>query len=97
MKKILLFGGLILLLVELQTHGACLVEKLQQKETCTGAAAGIDNSANQNSYQYRNESNYNQLKKMYQIPTMSVPFNYSNGFPALNQNCMFGACFPDIR
>ena len=96
MKKILLLGGLILLLVELQAHGACLVENLKKQEACTGGASGIDNSTNQNSLQFKDQTNYKELEKMYQIPTISTPTQMHNNFPMLNPttNCMFGMCQP---
>ena len=92
MKKILFFAALIFILVELNAHGAYLIENLKIKSTCTGGASGINSSENkpdESTYQDKKD-----LEKYYQIPTMSFPDVNKNNFPMLNQNCMFGLCIP---
>lgn len=93
MKKILLFGALALIIIELQAHGACLIENIKNKNACTGAASPVNNSPD---ISKPSESYNNELKQMYQIPTVSTPNTYRNNFPILNPttNCMFGTCIP---
>lgn len=91
MKKILILAALIFAAIELNAHGACLIENLKIKSTCTGGASDItipDELKPEQGYSSKKE-----LEKMYQIPTMAVPNNLRDNFPMLNQNCMFGACF----
>lgn len=92
MKKILLFSGLILLIIGLNAHGACLIKNLKLEQSCTGGASNLDSSIDIDSAKEKNDKS--ELKKEYQIPTMSVPTQYKNGFPILNQNCMPGGCLP---
>lgn len=92
MKKILLLAVLILVIIELNAHGACLIENLKIKSECTGGASAI-NPPQENSQQ-KEQSYKKELENMYQIPAMALPSSYKNNFPMLNQNCMFGNCFP---
>ncbi len=92
MKKILFLAGFILLIIELNAHGACLIENLKVKSTCTGGASAIKIPK-----ELKNDKDFSskkELENMYQIPTMATPYSYQNNFPMLNQNCMYGACFP---
>lgn len=93
MKKFIILGLFTLVISALHANGACLLKDMQKKQSCTGGASGI-NPATQNIMQDNEVNTKDELKKMYQIPTMSYPVPMKNGFPALNQNCMFGACFP---
>lgn len=93
MKKILLLLGLLLLFVELQSHGACLLENMQKQNACTGGASNIGNQNNIKQTE-NNDTYYDEIKNMYQIPTISTPTSFRNNFPMLNQNCTFGMCFP---
>lgn len=92
MKKILFLLILVLVLFELNAHGACLIENLKIKSTCTGGASDIRNPEEPK----QNNDNFDRkdLENIYQIPTMALPESYKNDFPMLNQNCMYGACFP---
>ena len=92
MKKILLLIMLLLVITELNTYGACLIEKLKTKSECTGAASAIN--PQQEKQQQKEQSYKKELENMYQIPAMALPGSYKNDFPMLNQNCMFGTCFP---
>lgn len=91
MKKILFIVALLFTLVELNAHGACLIENLKIKSTCTGGASKIEP---EEKIQPADETDKKELQKYYQPPTMSYPDIYKNNFPMLNQNCMFGTCFP---
>ena len=91
MKKFIILSLVALIVTALHANGACLLKDLQREQNCTGGASQIPD--NDKSEQL-NETEKDTLKQMYQIPTMAVPMQYKFGFPALNQNCMFGACFP---
>lgn len=95
MKKFIILSLFVFFIIALHANGACLLQDLKNKNTCTGGAANI----NPDEIELNNENVQKQeLKKMYQIPTMALPKQFGNdGFPALNQNCMFGACFPDFK
>lgn len=90
MKKILFLIALLFVIIELNAHGACLIENLKIKSTCSGGAAPIKIPENQD----KENTDYKELQKMYQVPTMSLPNSYKNNFPMLNQNCTLGTCFP---
>ena len=93
MKKILLFSVLALITIGLQAHGACLIENLKlKKDAVCGGAAPVKKS--QQILNPNQTDSKQDLREMYQIPTMSTPATTKDGFPMLNQNCMFGACFP---
>jgi len=92
MKKFIIFSLIALVITTLHANGACLLQDIQKKNSCSGGAAPINNS-----YQKEIEiiEQKQQLEKTYQIPTMSYPVPVKNGFPLLNQNCMiYGNCFP---
>ncbi len=91
MKKFIILGLIALVVAALHANGECLLKDLQKKQTCTGGASQIPDTDNTKQL---SEAQKDTLKQMYQIPTMAVPMQYKFGFPALNQNCMFGACFP---
>lgn len=91
MKKFIIFGLIALVVTALHANGACLLKDVQREQNCTGGASQIPDT---NEKQQLNQTEKDTLKQMYQIPTMSVPMQYKFGFPMLNQNCMFGACFP---
>lgn len=91
MKKIIILSLIALVITALHANGACLLKDLKKEQHCTGGASQIPNTKTS---EQLNEIQKDTLKQMYQIPTMSVPMQYKFGFPALNQNCMFGACFP---
>ena len=91
MKKILLLTALVLAVIELNVHGACLIENLKIRSECTGGASPV--KIPQETQQDNQKIDKN-LENMYQIPTMALPDSYKNNFPMLNQNCMFGTCFP---
>lgn len=93
MKKIFYIAMFILALIELNAHGACLVEQLRLQKTCTGGAAPIKDLSDEK----KNENlNRETLGQMLDIPTMAVPMQSRNGYPMVNpaQNCMFGICLP---
>lgn len=92
MKKILLLAVLVLAIIELNAHGACLIENLKMKTQCTGGASAINPPAE--TQVQKEESFKKESENMYQIPTMALPDSYKNNFPMLNQNCMYGTCFP---
>ena len=92
MKKILFIAAFLLAIIELNSHGACLIENLKIKSECTGAASPV-NLPDDLKKNYE-QSYQKELENMYQIPTMALPESYKNDFPMLNQNCMFGTCFP---
>ncbi len=89
MKKMVICTILSLISINLSSFGACSIEKLKTQEYCSGAAAPvkIEERDIQN-------SNINNLKNLYQIPTIAVPNSYHNGFPIINPNegCPFGTC-----
>lgn len=93
MKKFIILSLVALVVTALHANGACLLQDLKKEQNCTGGASGIEPSE-QNIKQENNFETKEELQKMYQIPTMSYPVPFKFGFPALNQNCMFGACFP---
>ena len=92
MKKTLLLAALVLAVIELNAYGACLIENLKMKSECTGGASPIN--PKQENPQQKEQSYKKELENMYQIPTMALPNSYKNNFPMLNQNCVFGNCFP---
>ncbi|HCB10902.1 MAG TPA: hypothetical protein DEO94_01865 [Cyanobacteria bacterium UBA11991] len=95
MKRFIILSLIAFFTIALHANGACLLQDLKDKSTCTGGASNINSESSDFNSQ---DLDKQELRKMYKIPTMSVPQNFSpNGFPALNQNCMFGACFPDLR
>jgi len=89
MKKIVICTILSLVSINLGSFGACSIEKLKTEEYCSGAAA----PANINENNIKNSDKEN-LRQMYKIPSISVPSSYHNGFPILNPNegCPFGTC-----
>ena len=93
MKKFIIFSLIALVVTALHANGACLLQDLKKEQNCTGGASGIEKKKKkvnrQNNFETKEE-----LQKMYQIPTMATPMQYKFGFPVLNQNCMFGMCFP---
>ena len=94
MKKILYIALFILGIMELNAHGACLVDKLKQQKQCTGGAAPVQNLSESASLK---SSDREALEKMYQTPAVSTPKQYdSNGFPIINPSagCLFGICLP---
>ena len=91
MKKILFLAALVLAVIELNVHGACLIDNLKIKSECTGGASPVKNPQETEPDNKKFDKN---LENMYQIPTMALPDSYKNNFPMLNQNCTFGACFP---
>ena len=93
MKKFMIFSLIALVVTALHANGACLLQDLKKEQKCTGGASGIEPS-NQKINRQNNFETKEELQKMYQIPTMSYPVPFKFGFPALNQTCMFGACFP---
>ena len=93
MKKFIIFSLIALVVTALHANGACLLQDLKKEQNCTGGASEIQ-PPDQNIKQENNFETKEELQKMYQIPPMSVPVPFKFGFPALNQNCMFGACFP---
>lgn len=91
MKKFIILSLIAFVITTLHANGACLLKDIQKEQNCTGGASQIpDTDTQEQSDQIQKDT----LKQMYQIPTMSVPMQYKFGFPALNQNCMYGACFP---
>lgn len=94
MKKISVVF-ILLLSTSLCAYSACLIEKLEKNKTCTGAAVNI-NDIEENELYKKQQSDKEELQRMYQIPTMSLPSSLNNGFPILNPsvNCMFGVCTP---
>lgn len=95
MKKILFIALFVLAVIELNAHGACLVEQLKLQKSCTGGAAPIPDNEENEYYKYSSTKEI--LKDMYQIPSISTPRSYSSdGFPIINPaaNCMFGVCNP---
>lgn len=93
MKKFIILSLVALVVTALHANGKCLLQDLQKKQSCTGGASEIDKTMPDVS-QENNIDTKEELQKMYQIPTMSYPVPFKFGFPALNQDCMFGACFP---
>ncbi len=93
MKKFIILSLVALVITALHTNGACLLQDFKKEQNCTGGASGIEPSE-QNIKQNNNFETKEELQKMYQIPTMATPMQYKFGFPVLNQNCMFGMCFP---
>ena len=93
MKKFIILSLVALVVSALHANGACLLKDIQKEQNCTGGASGIEPN-NQNIKQDNNFETKEELQKMYQIPVMSYPVPMKFGFPALNQTCMFGACFP---
>jgi len=91
MKKLIILSLVVFVITALHANGVCLLKDLKPEQNCTGGASQIPDT---NEVQQLNETEKDTLKQMYQIPTMSVPIQYKFGFPMLNQNCMFGACFP---
>ena len=91
MKKILFIAALLLAVVELNAHGACLIENLKMKSECTGGASFVKIPQQD---EEKENARKKEIENMYQIPAMAVPYSYKDNFPMLNQNCMFGACFP---
>ena len=91
MKKILLLAVLVLSVAELSSYGACLIDNLKVKSECTGGASSVKISRQD---EEKESAQRKEIENMYQIPTMAVPYSYRDNFPVLNQNCMFGACFP---
>ena len=91
MKKILFIAALLLAVVELNAHGACLIENLKMKSECTGGASSVKIPQQD---EEKENARKKEIENMYSVPTMAVPYSYKDNFPMLNQNCMFGACFP---
>ncbi len=96
MKKILFFGLFVLVIAALNAHASCLLENIQRKQSCTGAASPVEDAAPEKADIIDNKSNVEHLKQMYAIPSISAPTYYKNGFPILNPstNCMYGNCLP---
>ncbi len=94
MKKISVLV-IVLLATSLCSHSACLIENLEKNRSCTGAAVNINNIEQDEEYK-KQQSDKEELQRMYQIPTMALPSPLNNGFPILNPsvNCMFGVCTP---
>ena len=92
MKKILLFGGLLLVIIGLHAHGACLLKNIEMETSCTGAAADIKKSQDNKDL----NTDYKMLEESYKIPSISIPNSNHNGFPIINQNqgCLYGICNP---
>ncbi len=95
MKKILILLAFVLYSTTLNSYSACLLENLKQEKSCTGAAAPV-NIGNKTETTEQQQSNREDLIKIYQIPTLSYPLSIKNGFPILNPaaNCAFGMCQP---
>ena len=92
MKKILLLSGLVLLVIGLHAHGACLLKNIEKEANCTGAAAPIKDKYNNKD----STIDYEKLEENYSIPSISSPNSKHNGFPILNPNqgCIYGLCQP---
>lgn len=89
MKKIIICSVLSLMTINMNAFGVCSLEKIIEKqEFCSGAAAPVNESEKQE------KTNYEELKNIYTIPTISLPNSYQNGFPIINPNqgCPFGIC-----
>ncbi len=95
MKKIFTLFVFINFVISLSAFGACPLNKLKTNSACTGAASGV-NMYEQDTNQEGIQNNKEELLKMYQIPTISSPSSFKNGFPILNPtaNCAFGMCQP---
>ena len=91
MKKFIILSLVALVITALHANGACLLKDINKEQNCTGGASQIPDADNSKQL---DETQKETLKQMYQIPTMSYPAPFKFGFPALNQDCMFGACFP---
>lgn len=91
MKKFIILSLVALVVTALHANGACLLKDIQKEQSCTGGASQIPDADNSEQLE---ETQKDTLKQMYQIPTMSYPVPMKNGFPVLNQTCMFGVCFP---
>ena len=94
MKRFIILSLIAFFAVALHANGACLLKDIRKEQSCTGGASQIPDA---DKSEQLNTTQTDTLKQMYQIPTMSLPMQYKFGFPALNQNCMFGACFPDFK
>ena len=94
MKKILILSAIAFYTLNVSSYGACKINNLQTDNICTGGASGINIQDNGTSKQI--QSNKEDLIRMYQIPTLSLPSSMKNGFPILNPaaNCAFGMCQP---
>ena len=95
MKKIFTLFVLFSFEFSLSVYGACPLNKLKTNSACTGAASGV-NMYELDTNQKGIQNNKEELLKMYQIPTISSPSSFKNGFPILNPtaNCAFGVCQP---
>ncbi len=94
MKKILFIALFVLAIIELNAHGACLVEQLKLQKSCTGGAAPVPDLSNE---RYNGTSTKEILRDMYQPSSISTPRQYNkSGFPMINPsvNCMYGICLP---
>ena len=99
MKKIFTLFVLFSLGFSLSVYGACPLDKLKTDSVCTGGASKIGGAAGLNAADTiteQEQSNREDLIRMYQIPTISSPSSFKNGFPILNPaaNCAFGMCQP---
>lgn len=94
MRKFIILSLAAFVVTALYANGACILKDLQKEQNCTGGAAKIPDTGKS---KLLNETEKDTLKQMYQIPAMSYPTPMKYGFPALNQDCMFGACFPNIK
>lgn len=64
MKKILYVALFILGLIELNAHGACLVDQLKLQKTCTGGAAPLTQSPEAKETYQSQET----IKNIYEAP-----------------------------
>ena len=95
MKKILYIALFVLALIELNAHGACLINQLKMQKNCTGGAAPIP-EIDKSQIKPEDTVDRQKLEKSYQIPTISTPRQFNNSFPMINpaMNCMYGICIP---
>ena len=99
MKKIFTLFVLFSFGISLSAYGACPLDKLKTDSVCTGAASSLGvgvNTTDTNNTLEQEQSNREDLIRIYQIPTISSPSSFRNGFPILNPaaNCAFGMCQP---